>query len=83
MGKTSGNKAEAKRQTQASLENEKKQTTVRKKAGAGVSQKVIELQNELAAAQQRAQDLESANQHVADRLEVMIQSVKAILEKQG
>jgi hypothetical protein len=83
MGKTNGNRAEAKRQTLTSPNEVKKKPTVRKMAGDGASQREAELRNELAAVQQRAQDLESANHCVAARLEAVIQSVKSILGKQG
>jgi hypothetical protein len=83
MGKTSGNRAEAKRQTLTSPDDVKKKPTAKKKAADGASQRETELRNELAAVQRRAQDLESANHRVAARLEAVIQSVKAILGKQG
>ena len=83
MGKTSGNRAEAKRQTLTSPEEVQKKPTARKKAANGVSQREAELRSELAAVQQRAQDLESANHRVTARLEAVIESVKAILGKQG
>jgi hypothetical protein len=63
--------------------------TVSKKTGekganaASNRKEVVRLREELAKERQRVQDLENANAGAAERIDAAIESVKAILDKQG
>jgi hypothetical protein len=50
---------------------------------ATLERETARLREELASERQRAQRLEAANMTVAERLDVAIASIKAILERQG
>jgi len=53
------------------------------KRGAGSAAETERLRAELATAQQRSKMLEDTTSRVADRLDAAIESVKAILARQG
>ncbi len=57
--------------------------TGKKGASAASSRETESLREELAAERQRVRELENANARAAERLDAAIESVKAILDKQG
>jgi hypothetical protein len=85
MGKTNGDGRATRAKKRGLPEVVQRETVADKKksAAAGALREAERLREELAAERQRADDLESANDQVAERLDAVIESVKAILGKQG
>jgi hypothetical protein len=86
MGKTNGDGEQTPRRQKRVLPEVVQRKTVADKknsAAAGALREAERLRDELAAERQRADNLESANDRVAERLDAVIESVKAILGKQG
>jgi hypothetical protein len=85
MGKTNGDGRTSRVNQRVQPEVVQRETVADKKksAAAGAMREAERLRDELAAERQRADNLESANDQVAERLDAAIESVKAILGKQG
>jgi hypothetical protein len=86
MGKTEGDGKRAPRMREhASAGEMQKVSEKASKKGecAASSQEAENLRKELATERQRVQELEKANASAAERLDAAIETVKAILDKQG
>jgi len=86
MGKTDGDGRRAPRRQKRASSEEMQQVNdeAGKKGAVAASSREAEcLREELARERQRVQELENANARVAERLDAAIESVKAILAKQG
>ena len=78
MGKSGGDKMRSVEQQAGSGEERKKS-----RRGAGVAVEVERLRAELSSERKRSRALEETTARVADRLDAAIESVKAILARQG
>lgn len=80
MGKSGGDKMRSAGQQAGSGEERKKG---KRDAGASVAAEAERLRAELTSERQRSKALEDTTARVADRLDAAIESVKAILARQG
>ncbi len=86
MGKSGGDKMRAEEQKRAAVD-ERKTAKGRSRAedgdAAAAEHEAARLRAELALERERAKTLADTSNHVAERLDAAIESVKAILAKQG
>lgn len=85
MSRSGGEKSEAERQAKRSAAGGKSKAKAAPKSSdiATLERETERLREELASERRRAEKLEDANHRVAARLDEAIESVKAILARQG